>query len=209
MPRPVPRSSVEEARGEVMVRKGTTVLVAVVAIAACAVVPAVAQATPHWYVNSKLLTKPKTVKTEAGLTIGPVPGTTITVSCKIKDAETLENPSSGGPGVDTMKAFKAESCGPNPCPVNSAGVQGALKVNSLGLPWATKLVEVPPIADEIVGVTLEFKCKGTGTLFVLSGTLSPWVGSSTLEFTSGTGTLGGAQVVGFDNFLPPNTVEAK
>jgi hypothetical protein len=30
-----------------------------------------------------------------------------------------------------------------------------------------------------------------------------------LEFTSTTGTLSGASVVGFDNFLPPNTVEAK
>ncbi len=179
------------------------------AVAACAVLPAVAQAAPHWYVNGKLLTKKKNVKTEAGLTIGPVPGTTITVSCKFKDAETLENPASGGPGTDVMKVFKALSCGPNPCPVNSAGVQGALKVNSLGLPWATKLVEVPPIADEIAGVTLEFTCKKTGPLFTLTGTLSPWVNTNQLEFTTGTGTLSGVQVVGFDNFLPPNTVEAK
>jgi hypothetical protein len=184
-------------------------LAPLVVVAAYAVAPVAAQAEPHWYVNSKLLTKKKTVKTEAGLTIGPIPGTTISISCKFKDAETLENPASGGPGVDMMKVFKATSCGPNPCPVNSAGKQGALKVNSLGLPWATRLVEVPPIADEIVGIKLEFTCKKSGTLFVLSGTLSPWVNVNALEFTTATGTLGGAQVVGFDNFLPPNVVEAK
>jgi hypothetical protein len=184
-------------------------LAPLVVVAAYAVAPVAAQAEPHWYVNSKLLTKKKTVKTEAGLTIGPIPGTTISISCKFKDAETLENPASGGPGVDMMKVVKATSCGPNPCPVNSAGKQGALKVNSLGLPWATRLVEVPPIADEIVGIKLEFTCKKSGTLFVLSGTLSPWVNVNALEFTTATGTLGGAQVVGFDNFLPPNVVEAK
>jgi len=193
-----------------MNRRVLAALVPLLAVAVCAVVPAVAQATePHWYVNSILLTKKKTVRTEAGLTIGPVPGTTITVSCKLKDVETLENPTSGGAGVDVMKVFKATSCGPNPCPVNAAGVQGALKVNSLGLPWATKLVEVPPIADEIAGIKLEFTCKKTGPLFILSGTLFPWVNVNALEFTSGTGTLGGAPVIGFDNFLPPNLVEAK
>ncbi len=192
-----------------MYRKLGVALAPFVALAACAVVPAIAQATsPHWYVGGNILTAPKTVKTVAALTIGPVPGSTITVTCKVKDAETLENPASGGPGVDEMKVFKVLSCGPNPCPVNSAGVQGALKVKSLGLPWATKLVEVPPIADEIAGIKLEFKCKGTGPLFVLSGTLFPWVNVGSLEFTSATGTLGGTPVVGFDNFLP-NTVEAK
>lgn len=191
-----------------MGRKVITVLCPCLAIA-CVVVPASAQAVPHWYVNSKLLTKPKTVKTQAGLTIGPVPGTTITVSCKIKDAETLENPASGGPGVDQMKVFQVTSCGPNPCPVNTAGVQGKLKVNSLGLPWATRLVEGPPIADEIAGVTLEFTCKGSGALFTLSGTLFPLVNANSLEFTSTTGTLSGVPVTGIDNFLPPNIVEAK
>ncbi len=192
-----------------MTRRLLASFLPLLAAGACLAAPVVAQAAPHWYVNSKLLTKKKNVKTEAGLTIGPIPGTTITVSCKFKDAETLENPASGGPGVDVMKAFKAISCGPNPCPANSAGVQGALKVNSLGLPWATKLVEVPPIADEIAGVTLEFTCKKTGPLFTLTGTLSPWVNANSLEFTSGTGTLSGVPVVGFDNFLPPNIVEAK
>ena len=182
-------------------------------VVACAVLaaPAAAVTSPHWYVNSKLLTKKKTVKTEAGLTIGPfllIPGTPpVTVSCKFRDAERLENPASGAAGVDEMKVFTATECGPNPCPVNSAGVQAKFKVKALGLPWKTELVEVPPIADEIQGVKLEFSCKKVGSV-VLSGTLMPWVNVNQLEFTSLTGTLSGAEVVGFDNFMPPNVVEA-
>ena len=106
----------------------------------------------------QILTKKKTVKTEAGLTIGPfllIPGTPpVTVSCKFRDAERLENPASGAAGVDEMKVFTATECGPNPCPVNSAGVQPKFKVKALGLPWKTELVEVPPIADEIQGAEI-------------------------------------------------------
>ena len=182
--------------------------VASLALIAALAAPVAAQAEPHWYIGGVKLVKKKNVKTEGGITIGPIPGTTVTVSCKIRDAETLENPASGGAGVDIMKAFKVLSCGPNPCPVNSAGVQGALKVKALKLPWASKLVEVPPIADEFTGVELELFCKGTGTFAVISGTLAPWVNPGFLEFTSGTGTLSGWNVVGNDAFLPATT-EAK
>lgn len=191
-----------------MNRRLLSALAPLLLIAALVAIPAAAQAEPHWYFNGKLLVKKKNFKTQGGLTLGPIPGTTITVSCKVKDAETVENPASGGPGVDVMKAFKVTSCGPNPCPVNSAGVAGALKVNSLKLPWASRLVEVPPIADEISGIGLEFTCKKTGPLFTLTGTLSPWVNPGQLEFTPATGTLSGVQVVGFDSFLP-TLLEAK
>jgi hypothetical protein len=78
-----------------------------------------------------------------------------------------------------------------------------LKVTALKLPWATKLVEVPPIADEIAGIELVFSCKGTGVLVTLSGTLFPRVNPGFLEFNSPTtGTLGGTNVNGNDNFSP-------
>jgi hypothetical protein len=182
-------------------------LASLAAVAMSAVAPMAAQAEPHWYLSGNVLVKKKTVKTEGGLTFGPLVPGTAPVSCKVRDAEILENPASGGPGVDKMKAFKVISCGPNPCPVNTAGVQGALKVNSLNLPWVSKLVEVPPIADEIANVELEFVCKKTGPLVTLSGTLYPWVIPGSLEFTTATGTLSGVNVTGFDNFLTP-TVEA-
>ncbi len=190
-----------------MNRRLLSALVPLFAIVAFVAIPAAAQAEPHWYFNGTPLVKKKTIKTLAGLTIGPIPGTTITVSCKVKDVETIENPASGGPGVDLMRAFKVTSCGPNPCPVNSAGVAGALKVNALKLPWASRLVEVPPIADQISGIELEFTCKKTGPLFTLSGTLSPWVNPNQLEFTLATGTLSGVPVTGFDN-LAPSLIEA-
>jgi hypothetical protein len=164
-----------------------------------------AQAEPHWYLNSNILVNQKTVKTAGALSFSNIiPGTPIVVTCKVRDVEILENPTGGGPGVDKMKAFKLSGCGPNPCPVSSAGTQGKLKVTALKLPWATKLVEVPPIADEIAGIELVFSCKGTGVLVTLSGTLFPRVNPGFLEFNSpSTGTLGGANVNGNDNFSPP------
>jgi hypothetical protein len=178
-------------------------LASLVTVAAIVVTPAIAQAEPHWYFEGNILVKKKTVKTSGELSFA-IPGTTIQIRCNVTDAERLENPTGGGAGVDLMKTFKLSSCGPNPCPVAKSGVQGALTVKALKLPWATKLVEVPPIADEISGIELVFSCKKTGVLYTASGTLSPWVNSGFLEFNSPlTGTLGGMTVNGIDNFNPP------
>jgi hypothetical protein len=184
-------------------------LTPILAVAALVIAPGVAQAEPHWYLGATPLTagKKMAVKTEGKLTFS-VPGSTILVTCTVKDVDVLLNPVGGAAGVDLMKAFKLSECGPNPCPVNSAGVQGALKVKALKLPWATRLVEIPPIANEISGVELEFTCKKTGPLLVVSGTLFPWVNAGFLEFTTGTGTLSGMTVTGIDNFSPP-TITAK
>jgi hypothetical protein len=194
-----------EAREDRMNRKLLVALVPPLAVAAFAAMAVAAQAAPHWYLGGNILVTNKTVKTRGALSFSNlIPGTTIAVTCKVKDVEILENPASGGPGVDVMKAFKVSACGPNPCPVSSAGTQGALKVTALKLPWATKLIEVPPIADEIAGIDLVFSCKGTGVLVTLSGTLFPWVNPGFLEFNSpATGTLGGVNVNGIDSFSPP------
>jgi hypothetical protein len=187
-----------------MNRKLRLGLAPVLAMAATAVMAVAAQAEPHWYINSNILVGQKIVKTRGALTFSKlIPGTTITVTCKVRDVEVIENPASGGAGVDLMKAFKVTACGPNPCPVNSAGTQGALKVTALKLPWATELIEVPPIADEIAGMELVFSCKGTGVLVTVAGTLFPWVNPGFLEFNSpATGTLGGVYVNGTDSFIP-------
>jgi hypothetical protein len=193
-----------------MNRKLLVGLVPVLATGVAAVMAVAAQAEPHWYLNSNILVGQKTVKTRGALSFSKlIPGTTIVVTCKVRDVEVLENPASGGAGMDVMKVFKVTGCGPNPCPVSSAGTQGALKVTALKLPWATKLVEVPPIADEIAGMELVFSCKGTGVLVTLSGTLFPWVNPGFLEFNSpATGTLGGVNVNGIDSFIP-SSVNAK
>jgi hypothetical protein len=65
-----------------------------------------------------------------------------------------------------------------------SGKAAPLSVTAPNLPWATELVEVPPIADEIKGMELVFSCKGMGTILVVNGTLSPWVRASLLEFNS-------------------------
>ena len=67
---------------------------------------------------------------------------------------------------------------------------------------------MPPIADELSWITLEFTCKKTGPLFTPKGTLSPWVNPNQLRFTWQRGTLRGVPVVGFDN-LAPSLIEAQ
>jgi hypothetical protein len=183
-------------------------LAPLLAVIALATLPAVSQAEPHWYLGSAPLKagKKMSVKTEGKLLFS-IPGTTIQVSCAVKDVEVLLNPIGGGAGVDSMKSFKLSSCGPNPCPVLASGKQGTLKVNSLKLPWASRLVEIPPIADEISGIEIEFTCKKVPFL-TMSGTLFPWVNLGFLEFTAATGTLSGVTVTGIDNFSPP-TITAK
>jgi hypothetical protein len=179
-------------------------LAPLLAVVALVVGPAAAQATvPHWYLGSTPLKpgKKMSVKTEGKLLFS-IPGSTIQVSCAVKDVETLLNPVGGGAGTDLMKAFNLSACGPNPCPVLSSGKQGALKVNALKLPWASRLVEIPPIADEISGIELEFSCKKVPFITV-SGTLFPWVNPGFLEFTTATGTLSGMVVTGIDLFNPP------
>ena len=183
-------------------------LAPLLAVAVLAVAPAVSQAEPHWYMGSTPLKEGKkmVVKTEGKLLFS-IPGTTIQVSCGVKDVEVLLNPVGGGAGVDVMKSFKLSSCGPNPCPVLASGKQGPLKVNALKLPWASRLVEVPPIADEISGIELEFTCK-KAPFITVSGTLFPWVKEGLLEFTTATGTLSGMTVTGIDLISPP-TITAK
>ena len=183
-----------------MDRKILAAIAVLGATAAMSLAPAIAQASPHWYLNGKLLTgKAAAIKTSGTLTFSnPV---IPPVTCTLKDVDMLENPASGGAGVDSMTKFKLSKCGPSPCPATKSGKAAPLSVTAPNLPWATELVEVPPIADEIKGMELVFSCKGTGTILVVNGTLSPWVGASLLEFNSPvTGTLGGLYVNGIDTF---------
>jgi hypothetical protein len=185
---------------------GLAPLVSAVALAG---MPAVSQASPHWYENGVLLTKMRPVKTSGTLTFS-LPAVGLNATCTLKDLETIENPASGGPGVDLMKKFTLTKCGPSPCPLTSKNKPAALAVTALNLPWKTELVEVPPIADEIKGMELQFSCKGFGPFAVFTGTLSPWVGPALLEFNSPlTGTLGGLGVNGIDTLTSPLGITAK
>ena len=150
-------------------------LASVLAVTALASAPALAQAQPHWYINNVRLAegKPKAVKTGGQISFTNT-ATGVVVRCTVVDAEVLENPVGGGAGVDLMKAFKITKCGPNPCPAKKSGTtQAPLVVTAGNLPWPTKLVEVPPIADEISGMEITFACKGTTISQTYTGTLFP------------------------------------
>ncbi len=186
-------------------------LVPAAVLAVVIAAPAVAQASePHWYIGTTRIPEGKHVVTKTGGTLvfdETFHGTTVT--CSVADAEVIENPVGGGAGVDLMKAFKVTKCTPPPCPVTSTGVARALVVTALGLPWASKLVGTSPIADEITGIELKFKCKGLAAYQTYTGTLSPWVGAGFLEFNSPTtGMLGTLGINGIDNFLAPAGVNA-
>ncbi len=179
-------------------------------VAVCAAAPAVAQATePHWYIGSSPIAAGKKVvlKTGGTLTLTETNSGTV-VTCTVVDVETVINPIGGGAGLDSMKAFKVTNCGPSPC-AGTTGVVRPLVVKALGLPWASKLVGVSPIADEITGVELKVQCKGSSLFKIYSGTLSPWVGLEQLEFNSPTtGMLGTLAVNGIDKILGPPGVSA-
>jgi len=193
-----------------MRRKLLLSLAPAVAMVALAVMPAISQASPHWYKNGVIVTKRTSVKTSGTLTFSLPAAGVEPVTCTLKDAEKIENPAEGGPGIDEMTSFHLTKCGPSPCPLNTKGNRPAVTATALNTPWKTELVEVPPIADEIKGMELEVSCKGSGRLFLFSGNLRPWVGAGLLEFSSPlTGTLGGLNVNGIDTLTSPTGITAK
>jgi hypothetical protein len=160
---------------------------------------------PHWYSTGVVIKEgtPESVTTTATLTLHALGGA-LTVTCKVKDTETIENPVGGGAGVDKVTLFKIAGC-------KGAGggcTKFEVKANP---PWSTKLLTGPPIRDEIAGVELTIVCKKPAgkVLDVLTGSLTPEVGNSVLEFGAGSGELkesagaGKATVTGTDKLKGP------
>ncbi|HEV2923904.1 MAG TPA: hypothetical protein VGW98_07710 [Solirubrobacteraceae bacterium] len=168
------------------------------AIVAFAVMPAAAQAVPHWTVNGALATSEHTQITSWGtVTFRVVKGGTGAVTCKKADAGDIWNPVGGGAGLDSTVLFAYYECeGEGVCPVGDT-----LKVTSSALPWASELIEVAGvIRDETKAMHVAIECYEPGgklagsTSFV--GSLKPRVvhGSSALhpgfeEFDPGSGEL--------------------
>ena len=139
---------------------------------------------PWWYSNGKLLKEgEKESVTTTGVTTAHV-GETST-KCKVKDVEQIENPVGGGAGVDLMQEYIVTGCAakPSPCPAKQK-----VEIIAHGLPWHTHLVGGPPIRDVIEGIELEVLCSGK-PLDIFTGTLSPLVGNSVLEYDAGSGSL--------------------
>jgi hypothetical protein len=201
-----------------MSRSFTAGLAPLLALIAFAVVPAAAQAEPHWYKKNALVgSGPVTTTTKGGLVLNALGAE---IKCKVNDKEEIWNPASGGAGEDSMTGFALIKCknkiATPACP------KGAITVIAENLPWRTLLVSTPPpgsvIRDLIFGVTLWVGCANSaGTVGdVFEGTLSPEVGLGKLIFGGpGGGTLLDSSsnpltVSGVDSIkAPPGKVTAK
>jgi hypothetical protein len=186
-----------------MNRKLLGSLAPLLAVAAFAVAPAVAQAEPHWYKGKVLVgSVPVPVATEGTLTLNALGAS---IQCKVTDTEEIWNPVGGGAGQDLMTAFTLSGCKNK---VASPGCpKGPLPVKAEGLPWLSRLFSTPPpgsvIRNEIVKVRLLVACANSaGTVGdEFEGSLTPEVGNGLLIFGGpGGGTL-------FDSGANPMTVE--
>jgi hypothetical protein len=171
--------------------------------AAFAISASAAQAAgPHWYwgkpVEEIPANKPVPITTEGKLafTVVNAAGEKRTTKCMVTDREVIENPLSGGPGVDTMTSFVISGCGGK-----AACSSGALIVfQATGLPWSSVLLAGPPILDEIKGVEIQEQCGGA-VLSTFKGTWTPEIkGWGGLKFGPGSGTL-------VNEFAEPMTVK--
>ena len=165
--------------------------------------------TPKWFGEGHLIGEGQkvSVATTGSLTLRLIhqagePKT----KCKVTDTEIIENPPGGGAGVDEITAFALSGCATSTtlCP-------GKLSFTALNLPWRTHLVAGPPIRDSIEHIELSGVCEAPREVLRLEGTLMPTVmpttAGSQLDFTTGSGELGGnygpATVTGTDKLKGP------
>jgi hypothetical protein len=169
------------------------------AVVAFAVVPAAAQAVPHWYKKNVLVgSAPVTAATAGALTLEALGNT---IKCKVKDSEEIWNPASGAAGQDLMTSFQLTGCKNKVA--TSACPKGPIEVLANGLPWPSELIVAPSgvgIRDEIMKVRLLVRCVPGTVGDEFEGTLTPEVGIGMLIF----GGPEGGQLT--DPFLNPMTV---
>jgi hypothetical protein len=200
-----------------MRRKLLAGLVPALAVAAFVIVPAAAQAEPHWYKQKVLVGSGPVTTTTKGSLLFKALGAEI--KCKVNDKEEIWNPTSGGAGEDLMTGFALINCknkvATPECP------KGPISVIAENLPWPTRLITTPPpgsvIRDVINGVRLNVGCaNAAGTVGdVFEGTWSPEVGTGALIFGPGSGTLldsfsNPLETTGTDSIkAPPGKITAK
>lgn len=170
-----------------MNKKLIATVVWLLALAAYAAIPLVAQAEPppQWLSEGKPIgVQPVTVKTSGKLTFS-ITQFGVKVTCKVTDRDVITNPPTGAPGTDEMKTFKLSGCKAGKKERNICA-PGALEIVAVGLPWLTHLALIPPnpgVRDVIENMALEFRCsKGGATLGTITATPFPKVGNSVLEF---------------------------
>jgi hypothetical protein len=171
-------------------------LAPLLAVTAFAVVPAAAQAAPHWYKKGVLVgSVPITVATSGALTLSAL---STVIVCKVNDSEKIWNPAGGGAGEDLVTAFTLSKCkvkaGSSACP------KGPAEVLSNGLGWPSHLIPGTPIRDEIQKIRLIVRCIPGTVGDEFEGSLTPEVGNGKLIF----GGPGGGMLL--DSFSNPMTI---
>ena len=181
---------------------------------------------PHWYSNGTLIPEDEVepVTSSGELTLH-VPGSNLSVTCKVKDKGTIVNPTGGGAGTDETTEVVLSYCSGKASPCSSGRTSWCCKKNSSSpCPKGTKielatpqqalrthLVATPgqPVRDVIEGIVLEVRCSNGTVLDTYTGTLAPAVGKSVLKFDAGSGELedpnGGKATVSGSDWLkgPP------
>lgn len=200
-----------------MSKKLYAAFVPLFAVAAFAVMPAVAQAQPHWYscqsghkeFKNALCTeassagpfgwvriaenKPVTVTSEGSPTL-TLHALAKEITCGVKDKGTITNPTGGGAGINSITEFENKECVAAPTAICAAGEVLTVVASRGGNPlsatneWPSTLLAGPPIRDEIREIEIKIECNGV-VEDVFTGTLTPKVGSSVLEFETGSGEL--------------------
>ncbi|HEY0516548.1 MAG TPA: hypothetical protein VGD00_05465 [Solirubrobacteraceae bacterium] len=168
------------------------IVVILLALAAIAVMPQVAQAVePHWLWAKPAEVIPEgtvvPVETFGGLTFvikGPKKEKIAKIQCKLVDRDLIENPVGGGAGVDEMITFEFTSCS-----FGGACTTGApYSLQPAGLPWSSKLLAGSPIKN---GLFMEFNLTcGGAILSTFKGMEFPTIkGFGGMKFAPATGTL--------------------
>jgi hypothetical protein len=183
----------------------------VVALAAMAVTPSVAQAVePHWLwaKPAEVIPEGLTVPIETGgpLTFkitGPKKEKIAKLVCKVVDRDLIENPVGGGAGVDTMTSFELAGC----LTTGACSTGAPYELLPTGLPWSSKLLAGTPIKNALF-MEFTFVCGGA-IVSVLKGMVFPEIkGFGGMKFNSGTGTLTDGfgktmSIMGKDNLTGP------
>ena len=169
-----------------MSRKLYAALLPLFAVAAFAVLPAVAQAQPHWYSNGKIIK----AGTKVAVTTHSSPGgldfkaVGETITCTVKDKGTITNPTGGGAGVDEITEFENTKCVAEP----SSCAAGETETLTAGnLPWPSVLSGPPggPFKDTISKIEIKVECSTKGVIDTFTGQLTPTIVNGTTGSLTG------------------------
>ena len=153
-----------------MPRKLLTSLAAILAVAALIVMPAVAQAAPHFYKNAVLIAQGEKVPVlEWGrlwLEAAPT-GVTGATTCEDLAGGFVENPVGGGAGAGMILRYAAYNCSNAECPAGEIEVKGQKYEKEVEVtyppqdfPWPSVLTEAEPavIRTASTGVVMKLAC---------------------------------------------------